>query len=81
MKKYKKIFKTSGCRILSNEEIQNINDSMSLLSSDDIKIIEASKEENYSNFNDAHLLLEIMLVHLLLKNFFLAHRFLKVNFH
>jgi hypothetical protein len=32
-KNYKKIFKTSGCRILSNEQMQNINDSLSLLSS------------------------------------------------
>lgn len=52
-KSYKKIFKTSGCRILSNEEIQNINESLSLLSSDDIKIIEKAKNGNYAQFNDA----------------------------
>ena len=49
----KKIFKTSGCRILSNEEMQNINDSLSLLSSADVKIIEAAKNGNYAQFNDA----------------------------
>lgn len=51
-KDYKTIFKTSGCRILSNEEIININDSMDLISSNDIKIIEAAKNGDYSEFNN-----------------------------
>lgn len=52
-KHYKEIFKTSGCRILSTDEIQNINDSMSLLSSDDVKIINSAQTGNYAQFNDA----------------------------
>ena len=52
-KHYKKIFKASGCRILSDEEVQNISDSMSLLNSNDVKIIEAAKNGNYSDFNSA----------------------------
>ena len=52
-KSYKKIFKESGCRILSEDEIQNINDSMSLLSSSDVKIIKAAQNGNYAQFNDA----------------------------
>ena len=52
-KKYKKIFKESGCRLLSDEEMQNVSDSMSLLSSGDVKIIRAAQSGNYSNFNDA----------------------------
>ena len=51
-KDYKKTFKTSGCRLLSDTEMENINDSLSLLSSSDVKIIEAAKNGNYSNFND-----------------------------
>ena len=51
-KSYKKTFKESGCRILSNEEMENINDSMSLLSSSDIKIIKAAQNGNYAEFND-----------------------------
>ena len=52
-KSYKKIFKESGCRILSEDEIQNINDSMSSLSSDDVAIIKAAQNGNYAQFNDA----------------------------
>lgn len=52
-KTYKKTFKTSGCRILSEEEMQSISESMSLLDSSDVKIIDAAKTGNYSNFNDA----------------------------
>lgn len=52
-KHYKKIFKESGCRILSEDEIQNISDSMSLLSFNDVKIIKAAQNGNYAQFNDA----------------------------
>jgi len=52
-KSYKKIFKTSGCRILSDEEMNNINDSMDLLSSGDVKIIKDAQNGNYTKFNDA----------------------------
>lgn len=52
-KHYKKIFKTSGCRILSNDEMQNIKDSISLLSSDDVKIIKAAQNGNYAEYNSA----------------------------
>ena len=41
----KKIFKTSGCRILSDEEMINIKDSMSLLSSSDVKIINDKRKQ------------------------------------
>lgn len=50
-KKYKKIFKESGCRILSDQEMDNINESLSLLSSSDVKIIEAAKKGNYADIN------------------------------
>ena len=52
-KSYKKIFKESGCRILSDDEMLNIEDSMSLLSSSDVKIIKAAQSGNYATFNDA----------------------------
>lgn len=52
-KNYKKIFKTSGCKILSDDEMQNINNSMSLLSSNDVKIIKDAQYGNYSDFNNA----------------------------
>ena len=52
-KSYKKMFKESGCRILSEDEIQNINDSMSSLSSYDAAIIKAAQNGNYAQFNDA----------------------------
>lgn len=52
-KSYKKIFKTSGCKILSDDEMQNINDSISLLSSSDAKIIKDAENGNYANFNNA----------------------------
>ena len=49
----KKRFKVSGCRILSDEEMTNLEDSISLLDSSDVKIIEDAKKGNYSNFNSA----------------------------
>ena len=49
-KSYKNIFKTSGCRILSTEEIQNINDNIDQLSSSDVKIIKAAQNRNYAKF-------------------------------
>ncbi len=52
-KSYKKTFKASGCRVLSDEEMNNINDSISLLSSSDVKIIKDAQNGNYAKFNDA----------------------------
>lgn len=66
---YKKIFKSSGCRILSNEEMTNINESMSLLSSGDVKIIEDSKNGNYAKINDASALVRNYIATLAWKSF------------
>ena len=68
-KSYKQIFKTSGCRLLSNEEMQNISDSMSVLSSSDVKIIEAAKNGEYSNLNAASPLVRNYIGTLAIKKF------------
>lgn len=68
-KSYKKIFKTDGCKILSNQEMQNINDSMSLLSSSDVKIIEAAKKGNYGKINDVSPLVRNYIGTLALRSF------------
>ena len=52
-KDYKKMFKESGCRLLSEDEMQNVSDSMKMLDSSDVKIIKNAQNGNYAEFNDA----------------------------
>ena len=52
-KDHKKIFKESGCRLLSNDEMQNVSDSMKMLDSSDVKIIKNAQNGNYAEFNAA----------------------------